>query len=238
MQCLGLTIERRRCAIEAVGATGYCEQHQPYLMQDQQAIAVSQDRGVAAVLHRLCGNPSRHLIPDDAKFAVPSWLRKSPTRTVIHHLLHDADSMARWHAAFTLRKRRDPQAIEPLWEALQHDLIALVRQQSAVALGKIGTMAVLSPLIEALWHDRDPAVRQACAIALGNLGYAIAARDLANVLEREQAVFVRWDCVLALGQVGDLSVEPLLAQMTNGERTQVVRHACAEALMEIRRRGQ
>ena len=175
-------------------------------------------------------------VPDDARFEIPAFLKKSTTPQVIDHLLNSPDVMVRWCSAFALRKRRERAAIEPLWKVLQSDLSSLVRQQCAVALGKIGTTAVLGALIEALWHDSDPGVRQACAIALGNLGYGVAAPDLARSLERERSVFVRWDVVLALGQVGDRDLEPLLTELSDNDKSTVVRSASREALEDIRRR--
>ena len=234
MRCMGLTNARRRCALEAIDAIGYCVLHQDQAMpiepikEPAPSMAQRRQSFFASLL-----KPSQHAIPDDVKLGVPGWLKKLSTETVIQHLLRDADSMRRWHAAFALRKRRDPTAIDPLWLALENDAVSMVRQQSAVALGKIGTTKAINPLIEALWHDRDAGVRQACAIALGNLGYPIAARDLAEVLRKEYAAFVRWDCVLALGRLGDRTVEPLLIELATQDRTEVVRNACREALVEI-----
>jgi HEAT repeat protein len=65
-----------------------------------------------------------------------------------------------------LRKRRDREALEPLWQVMHDDPSGLVRQQAAVALGKIGTAGVMGPLIEGLVHDSDAGVRQACAVGL------------------------------------------------------------------------
>ncbi len=235
MRCMGLTDARRRCVAEAIGETEYCAQHQPEAARSHTASEIGKGNGsrIGTILNRLRGNSSRCVVPDSARFDVPFWLRNRPTQAVIEHLLHDPSSLTRWCAAFTLRKRRDPVAIEPLWQVMNADGVSLVRQQAAVALGKIGTTAVLSPLIEGLWHDPDAAVRQACAIALGNLGYQVAARDIADVLDREQAVFVRWDCVLALGQVGDRTVQMLLTELASTDRTEVVRQACHRALAEL-----
>lgn len=230
MRCFGLTDDRRRCPAEAAGVTGYCLQH-----QQEMGPGVTWDkRGILRSLRRRW---SRLRVADDVAFDdLPAWLKRSSTATVIHHLLHNPDSTIRWTAAFILRRRRDPAAIEPLWEVLQRERFSDVRQQAAVALGKIGTPAVLSPLIEGLWHDRDARVRQVCAIALGNLGHPAAAPDLAQVLEREPAFFVRWDCILALGQVGDRTTEPLLRQLANTESTEVLQRACYQALAMLRRR--
>lgn len=237
MRCYGLTADRHRCSSQAQDATNFCAEHQPMAQTEQPAAPAPETRsGIARLLKRLQPAPARNVVPDDANFAVPRWLNTSPTPQVIEHALNDPSCMIRWCAAFVLRKRREPSAIEPLWRVLQNDPVSFVRQQAAVALGKIGTTAALAPLIEALWHDRDAGVRQACAIALGNLGYAIATKDLADGLGRDHAVFVRWDCALALGQVGDLTVERLLEERAEQDQSEVVRRACRESLDEIRKR--
>ncbi len=238
-RCLGLTEERRRCPAQAVDGKSYCERHSREMALPSDPFDARRN-GSGTVDHlfkRLLLQPSRRVVPDGAKFPVPSSIKNSPTPVLIDQLLRSPNATTRWLCAFTLRKRRELTAIEPLWEVLQHDPAALVRQQAAVALGKIGSSAVLGPLIEGLWHDRDAAVRQACAIAIGNLGYAAAASDLANVLGREHAVFVRWDCILALGQIGDRAVENLLRELSDTERAPIVRSACRDALEEICRRG-
>ena len=237
MRCYGLTTDRHRCSREAHETTNFCAEHQAMAQTERTLKPALETRdGVARLLQRLQPVFVKNVVPDGANFAVPGWLKKKPTSQVIERLLNDPSCMIRWSAAFILRKRRDPAAIEPLWQVLRNDPVSFVRQQSAVALGKIGTAAVLGPLIEALWHDRDAGVRQACAIALGNLGYAVATKDLADVLGRDRAVFVRWDCALALGQVGDFTVERLLEELAEKDRSEVVRRACREALTEIQRR--
>ncbi len=239
MRCRGLTQERKRCPAEPPEGMGYCERHR----RDQAQIAeaggtVAPPEAVRwPFIRRMMARPARPMVPDDAHFSIPLWLKRSSTPEVIHHLLHHPSSLTRWLAAYTLRRRREPGAIEPLWQVLHDEPYSLVRQQAAVALGKIGTAEALAPLIEALWHDRDAGVRQACAVALGNLRYPVAARDLADALRREQAALVRWDCVLALGQVGDPTVEPVLSELAGKERSEVVRSAFDEALAEIRQRG-
>lgn len=238
MRCLGLTNERKRCH-EIAGTTGYCKQHELMLSGPGAGAAAGQRQAGRRVrwLDQLLPGMRQGIVQDDAKFDVPRWLKKSSTPDVIDHVLHHQSTLVRFAAAFTLRKRRDPGAVEPLWQVLHQDPVGLVRQQAAVALGKIGTPAVLGPLIEGLWHDVDVGVRQACAVALGNLGYSVAVPDLLNALGREEAAFVRWDCVLALGAVGDRAVEPLLIELADEERAEVVRNACREAIAEIRRRG-
>ncbi len=237
MRCLGLTEERRRCPAEAEGSGSYCAEHRRN-RHDGLASGIRNDGGssVARVLGRLTGGQARANLKDDARFDIPAWLRASPTAAVVHLLLGDANILTRWSAAFTLRKRHDPAAIDPLWQALLHDRSSLVRQQAAVALGKTAHPAVLAPLVEGLWHDPDAGVRQACAIALGNLGYRDAAGELAAALQKEPAAFVRWDCVLALGRLGDRAVEPVLAALAENEPAQMVREASRAALADIRRR--
>ncbi len=239
MQCLGLTNERRRCRAEAVAGTGYCAQHRQEMAHtsDLASAESSAGRGVANIFNKLRGVPSRRVIPDPARFDVPPSLKNKTTAEVIQELLHHPDAMVRWSAAFTLRKRQDPVAIEPLWEVLHHDRSRPVRQQAAVALGKIGVAAVLGPLIEGLVHDPDAGVRQACAIALGNVAHPRAARDLAHALAHESSFFVRWDCILALGQVGDPAAAPVLARLAEEEPSEYLRRAYRNALAEIRQRS-
>lgn len=238
MRCLGLKSDKHRCTEDAMSAAGYCERHDREIAQVAKPTDELSETGLRPTrfIEKLRGNPSRHLVPDSAKFDIPRWLAKSDTETVIDHLLHNSSSLIRWHAALVLRKRREPRSIDALWQVLKQDSVVLVRQQAAVALGKIGTIAVLAPLIEALWHDPDANVRQASAIALGNLDYRVAAEDLASVLDREQAAFVRWDCIVALGQVGDHAVEPLLSQIESRDRIEWLRRACTTAIAQIRQR--
>lgn len=236
MQCFALTSNKQRCPQLARGATNFCDAHQ------NQAVAPSNGKSGAT---RLGGLVARWFKPsgDGGKYDVPKWLNDAPTPQVIHHLQTHPDSMARWMAAFVLRKRRASEAIEPLWHALQNDDTRFVRQQCAVALGKIGSPLVFSPLVEALNHDHDAGVRQACAIALGNLalpsnfGNQEAMQEIARVVEREESIFVKWDCIVALGQLGDTRVEKLLLRLQAEEIAQVIRDACREALAEIRQRN-
>lgn len=241
MRCYALTHERRRCPAEAENPGLYCAPHaaqmQEGLPQDDPFPPGNGKDPRGSWVKRLRGQSDRGQVPDQARFGVPSYLSSSPTPKVIHYLRQDPNPNVRWMAAFTLRKRRETAAIEPLWQALHHETARLVRQQSAVALGKIGTPAALGPLLEALWHDPDPGVRQACAVAIGNLGIAHAAGDLVHILGREENEFVRWDCILALGRLGDRTTAPLLRQLASSERAHAVRQACLEALADIERRG-
>ncbi|MGB8643936.1 MAG: HEAT repeat domain-containing protein [Anaerolineae bacterium] len=236
MQCLGLTSDYHRCPLETIDSAVFCRKHQPVALLIPTARVGSDDGNHVSrwiVRFRRSSIPP---VPDPARYAVPSALESSPTANLIERLLHDPDSTIRWCAAFVLRKRRDPTAVEPLWHVLLHDVSRLTRQQCAVALGKIGAPAVLGPLLESLWHDPDAGVRQAAAIALGNLGYPSAAPDLARALSREENSMVRWDIILALGQLGDHTVEPLLEQLADAEQAQFIRAACREALETIHRR--
>lgn len=223
----------------ALEASEYCAEHRDWLarvMGYGAPVSAPRHGTLGALWARLRGEPAAPLIPDGAHYEVPSWLRNSSTPELIEHLLHHSDSMVRWMAAFTLRKRRAREAIEPLWDVLQSEAVRLVRQQVTVALGKIGTPAVVAPLVEALNHDPDQGVRQAAVIALGNLGYPGVVPEIVRVLEREDNVFVRWDCIVALGQLGDMQVDALLAQLEYEEVAEVVRHACSAARLEIRQR--
>jgi hypothetical protein len=235
MQCLGLTSDRRRCGLQAVGTVLFCGEHQDQTIRSAH-VGLESRGGFRAFLIGQLRKSTRRRVPDDARFGVPVWLKTSPTTKVVEHLLHHPDATVRWSAAFVLRKRRDPSAIEPLWRVLHFEPSSLVRQQAAVALGKIGTAVVLGPLTEGLVHDSDASVRQACAIALGNLGFRSAAIDLMIVLQHEEATFVRWDCVLSLGQVGDRGHEPLLRGLADKEPAEVVRRAYREVLgrMQLR----
>ncbi len=238
MRCLGLTSERKRCEAQAVDGASYCEAHQGTArLNSATSAAPGADTGVAGLWKKLRETVLAPRGRDEVQFDAPAWLKNSPTPTVVEHLLHYSDATVRWAAAFTLRKRRDPATLEPLWEALQHDPSSAVRQQVAVALGKLGPLTTLGPLIEGLWHDPDAGVRQACVIALGNLGTPAVAQDLAGALEREPAIFVRWDCIIALGQLGNSTVEPMLAELADKERAAAVRQACRQALAAIRRRA-
>lgn len=238
MQCCALTDDRRRCQRETMASSAYCADHQHVAERVERTRTMMHSPGAAVgtILGRWRGGTVRPMVPDDARYDPPEWLRKTSTPDLCDQLLHNPDSLVRWSAAFLLRKRRAVEGIEPLWHALGHDPVRFVRQQAAVAFGKIGTVAVFAPLVEALYHDADQAVRQACAVALGNLGYSAAVQELIRVLERDDNTFVRWDCIIALGQLADRTVEPLLTRVQQQEREFVVRHACNDALREIQRR--
>jgi HEAT repeat protein len=234
MRCFGLTKERRRCTYAAVATSDYCELHRK--SQLTGGAQSKRERGSDGVFRKFFRGFNRGVVPDNAKFDVPTWLNRASTVIVIENLRHHPDFLVRWSAAFELRKRRDRAAVDPLWQVLKDEPIGLVRQQAAVALGKIGNEVVLGPLIEGLVHDPDAGVRQACAVALGNLGQKDAADDLASVLASDKATFVRWDCLLSLGRVGGRQLEPLLAELEKVEPTEVVRRAYREVLDDLRAR--
>jgi HEAT repeat protein len=242
MQCRALTAARQRCPDAAAPDADYCAAHAqfPARITGRASNGNGRHGALGRVLNSiqvpLGLDPMRRAPQDGSRYDVPGWLWNASTAQVIDRLLHDDDSMVRWLAAYTLRKRRALEAIEPLWQVLRQEPVRLVRQQAAVALGKIGTPAVFSPLVEALNYDRDQGVRQACAIALGNLGYPGAVDELARALESETSPFVRWDCVVALGQLGGGEVEPLLAQLEDEEIAEAIRRACRDARAEIKTR--
>jgi HEAT repeat protein len=241
MQCCALTPERKRCTNLASTAANYCAAHYDQDSRVTGKNGQAQNPGrltgiVAQLRSRILGGPNAP-ISDGGKYDVPAWLKNASTVEVIGQLQTSPDSMVRWMAAFVLRKRRAPEAIQALWDVLKNDNTRFVRQQAAVALGKIGTPLAFSPLVEALNYDRDQGVRQASAIALGNLGYPAAMDEVARVLELEENIFVKWDCIVALGQLGDKRVEKLLQRLQAEEIAQVVREACRDSLVEIRQRG-
>lgn len=231
MQCHSLTPDKKRCPNPARDASYFCDAHQNENAHGPQPKPRIVPARLGGIFARWRGGAA-----DGGKFDVPRWLNDLPTPRVIDHLQTHNDSMVRWMAAFVLRKRRAPEAIDPLWQVLKNDPARFVRQQCAVALGKIGSPLVIAPLVEALNHDRDQGVRQACAIALGNLGYSNTMEEVARVLEREENIFVKWDCIVALGQLGDARVEKLLVRLQAEEIAQVIRDACRDALDEIQSR--
>lgn len=237
VRCQGLTNDRRRCADLAIEGMRYCELHK---LHNSQILQHSEDfapRGFV-VVSGILRSIARRRHPDPVSFDVPNWLKRCSTELVIAHLLRHPDASVRWCAAFVLRKRREPIAIEPLWEAMHSEHSSIVRQQAAVALGKIGSRFVMAPLIEGLVHDRDAGVRQACAIALGNLGYRDAAGELVLALHAEEAAFVRWDCVLSLGRLGGKEFASFLTGCANNDRAEAVRRACVQVLEEMRTESQ
>lgn len=233
MQCYALTSEKRRCPNAAQDASFYCDTHAGANPTNASPNANGGRLGGILTRMRSALTPQ---IYDGGKYDVTRALNDATTPQVIEQLLTHPDSMTRWMAAFVLRKRRAPEAIEPLWSVLKNDPTRSVRQQCAVALGKIGTPPVFAPLVEALNHERDQSVRQACAIALGNLGLPAATDEIARVLEREENIYVKWECIIALGQLADTRVEKLLLRLQAEEIAQVVRDACVDSLAEIRQR--
>lgn len=233
MQCYALTPEKRRCPNAAQEGTLYCDAHIDANTTSARQNANGGRLGGILTRVRSALTPP---IYDGGKYDVPKTLNDASTPQVIEQLTTHPDSMTRWMAAFVLRKRRAPEAIEPLWDVLKNDNTRSVRQQCAVALGKIGTPLVVAALVEALNHERDQSVRQACAIALGNLGLPAATEEIARVLEREENIYVKWECIIALGQLADTRVEKLLLRLQAEEIAQVIRDACVDSLAEIRQR--
>jgi HEAT repeat protein len=234
MQCRALDQQKLRCRNDAA-ASAYCPTHR----EEMERLIGKPNPAPASLWRGMLGKlaASSNTVPDGGKYDVPKWLTNLPTPQVIEQLRVHSDSMVRWMAAFVLRKRRAPDALDALWHTRQNDPIRFVRQQAAVALGKLDTPAVYAPLVEGLHHDRDPGVREACAIALGNLGNRAAVDELMRALEYEENVFVRWDCVIALGQLGDARAEKLLVRLQAEEIAQVIRDACRDSLAEIRQRA-
>ena len=130
MRCRGLTDSRRRCTSESVAETGYCVLHDNGIASSHPVADAGKGNGgsIGRILGRLRGNAYPSVVPDTAKYDLPHWLKNRSTPVLIQYLLNDPDASVRWCAAFALRKRRDPAAIESLWQVMQVDVISRVRQ--------------------------------------------------------------------------------------------------------------
>jgi HEAT repeat protein len=84
-------------------------------------------------------------------------------------------------AAYVLGRIADPQALNPLVEALGHS-DPRVRAESAAALAELQDPAVVKPLLRAT-HDADHSVRTQAGLALDRLGSAAVIVGVAALLE-------------------------------------------------------
>lgn len=133
-RCKSLGPDRRRCAREASHASGYCQEH-----RSQPPVEEGDGGAIGRAVRRLASalrldSPSSRRVRDDATLPLPSSYDSKSLEELTHLLLNDPSSLTRWHAALALRKRRDPRAIEALWQALSHERVSWVRQQCAVAI--------------------------------------------------------------------------------------------------------
>ncbi|MSP12476.1 MAG: HEAT repeat domain-containing protein [Chloroflexi bacterium] len=233
--CFGLRADRRRCNNEHLANSLYCADH-AHLDTISKEENGSGGNGKKPGILKFLGK--RRTPPrDDVNYALPDEFRQASTAQLIERLETDPEDMNRWHCALVLRMRRDPAAVEPLWQALNKDVSRWVRQQCAVALGKIGTFESIPSLVEASWHDPDPGVRQASVISLGNLGFDEAADHLMGPLKQDRNAFVRWDSAQALGNIGTSNAVGPLSEVQETDISPQVKKAAEEALRQLKRRG-
>ncbi len=132
--------------------------------------------------------------------------------------LKDKDNDIRVEAARLLGIIGDPQAIQPLIEALKiqksykenSSRVSIIAAQSLALIG----VSAVEPLITAL-KDPDPDVRSGAATALGKIGDGCAVEPLIEAL-KDELPNVRWSAASALGQLGDArGVDALIAALSD-----------------------
>ena len=136
--------------------------------------------------------------------------------------LHDPVTDVRLAAVRALGGIGDPQAVEPLCNALK-DADKDVRQAAAGALGKLGAPAVES-LIAAL---QDRAVAAHAAQALGSIVDPRAIPALIDAL-RDENYGIRSAAVEAVGRFNGMALEPLIATLHDPNKD--TRRAASDAL--------
>ncbi|HII06056.1 MAG TPA: hypothetical protein HA349_01690 [Methanotrichaceae archaeon] len=102
-------------------------------------------------------------------------------------------------AAESLGKSGDPQAVDPLIEALKDEHPG-VRANAAEALGAVGDPKAIDPLTEVVREDDDKSTRYYAARALGYIGDTRAVDLLIDALEDEEGR-VRHNSAEALGNL-------------------------------------
>jgi HEAT repeat protein len=131
--------------------------------------------------------------------------------TLIRTLL-EGDGNLRWGAAIALGRIKDPQAVEPLIQALA-DKYENVRAEAAASLADIGTPAI-EPLIRFLKYSEGD-MRIEVMNALGELHANDAIEPLVQMLEKadeqeRRAIAATVDSILTP------SLEPLAKRLWNG----------------------
>ena len=119
---------------------------------------------------------------------------KGDVEGLIKALNFEKDHNLRISAAWASGELGDPNAIDPLVEAL--DDRKRVKDVAAKALGEIGEPQAVGPLVELL-EDENWEVRGTAAKALGKIGDPRAIKPHITTLE-DQNEIVRWNTTQAL----------------------------------------
>jgi len=139
----------------------------------------------------------------------------------------------RRRAAIALGRISNPQAVDPLIEALKSkDEDQALRLLATKALGKIGDESAIEPLIEKL-KDENAELRVVAAEALGVIGNAKGVEPLTGVL-KDKDTYVRVNAAIALGRIGDpQAVDSLIGVLKDESEYEIVRVEAATALGKI-----
>ncbi len=172
----------------------------------------------------------------------------------------DANEDVREAAATALGVLRQPEAVEPLAQALTYDESADVRAAAANALAKLQQPEAVEPLVQALASDANEDVRGAAAESLGDLHSPDALppllearsndpspkvrsatddalnefdlQELTEALEEDDDPSVRAAAAQVLGERGDPSAIDELVNALQDDEEQV-REAAGEALRQL-----
>jgi bilin biosynthesis protein len=95
---------------------------------------------------------------------------------VLKHFLSDESVLVRWEATRALGELGDPQAVEPLVEALEDERV-YVRRGAAWALGEIGDARAVAPLSR-IAQDKGNRISEIAAEALDRIEWGGGAHRL------------------------------------------------------------
>ncbi len=115
---------------------------------------------------------------------VEKLLAKHDIAGLIKALSYDKDPTICHAAAKALGQTGDPQAVEPLIQALKSNDPTL-RASSIVALGRLAQPETITHIIAAL-TDKDPTVRKAAIITLGAIGSAEGIEPLLGIFAKQE----------------------------------------------------
>lgn len=166
---------------------------------------------------------------EDVSFWVAKTLRRigRPAVPEVIRLLRKGTDEQRFYAAKTLGVLRDPQAMEPLRDALK-DGHEWVRLFAAVAIGEIGGEQAVAPLLEML---RDPTFRihPRLVEVFGRIGDRVTPDLLAMAEAGEDGARANATRVLGALRVPS-ALAPTIATARNPEAARELRLACVAAL--------
>ena len=148
-------------------------------------------------------------------FAIALGLTKSKeTVPLLTELLHDGTDSLKGHAALALGLTSQPEARNPLRDAIRTSGSPFVLRQSSLSLGILGDTTVIPDLVELIRVTPNPFVASFAAIGLALLGNEEAAGPLMALIDLDEPHGIRttW-AVAAVGQLLDANRKPALSRL-------------------------